>query len=436
MTREPTSKPNSAQPNSPTAPEPQPGYVEGRRLLAAGRALEAISHLQQALETEPEHPEILHTYGQALTQLERFPEACQALESSLARGPRDRAAVCNALGRVYERLDRISDAERQFREAIQLHFQLYAAHFNLARLLLSQGRLREGFSEYEWRWQTANFARLPCLQPRWKGQPLNETLLVHTEQGVGDTLQFCRYLPLIRERCRRVIFLCPPRLKTLFPVPHWADQVLFPDNVPADAFDAYLPLLSAPNIVSTELETIPAEVPYLTPEPRTIDLGPTHVTGARLKVGIVWGGSPTHAHEKFRSCPLSEWGPVLDVPGIAFYSLQTAPQRSQLSELSADRLKCIRDLDDLQRDFSDTAAMLRQLDLLITVDTAILHLAGGLALPVWGLLSHLPDWRWLRDRDDSPWYPTLRLFRQSSLGNWAELMVRVVQALRQKLENA
>ena len=189
-------------------------------------------------------------------------------------------------------------------------------------------------------------------------------------------------------------------------------------------------------MLGTDLHSIPQQAPYLTPVARSLELPPAHDPAARLKVGIVWGGSPTHAHERYRSCGLRDWQPVLSLPQVAFYSLQTAPQREQLAHLESPYRERVQDLDDLQHDFSDTAALLRQLDLLITVDTAILHLAGGLALPVWGLLSRRADWRWFEDRDDSPWYPTLRLFRQQQLGQWSDVMTRVADALRAKVETA
>ncbi len=433
-----TENPKPSAPVPPPIPvekEPHPQLVEGHRLLQEGKAEEAIAILREAQAVEPENPTILENLGLALMRLDRYDEACEALESCLLHAPRERANVCNSLGRVYQRLGRLDEAEASFREAIEEHFQFYQAHFNLGLLLLSQGRFPEGFREYEWRWQTSSFTPFRCLQPRWKGRTFNGTLLVHTEQGAGDTLQFCRYLPLIRQRCKRLIFVCPERMASMFTAPHWADEVLLPGTLAEASFDAYLPLMSAPFVLGTELESIPADMPYLTPEPRSVELGTSHVSSAKLKVGLVWGGSPTHANDQYRSCPLKQWESVLNVPGVAFYSLQNEPQRAQLHELDERTMARIRDLNDLQKDFSETAAILKQLDLLITVDTAILHLAGGLALPAWGLLSGVADWRWLRDRESSPWYPTLQLFRQETLGDWPGLMNRVAAALRTTVAN-
>ena len=389
---EPPPAPTTA--DEPVTPEVPPQRTDGIRLLEQGDYGGALAKLREAQAVQPDDPATLYHVGMALSKLDRFDEAYQALQSCLSRGPRDRALVHNAMGRALERLDRLEEAESCYRQAIDEHFQFYGAHFNLGLLLLSQGRLPEGLFEYEWRWQTSTFHPFRCLQPRWKGRQFDGTLLVHTEQGAGDTMQFCRYLPLIRDRIKRLIFVCPERLQHMFPTPHWADTVLVPGNLDEATFDAYLPLLSAPYVLRTQLDTIPHEVPYLTPEARHIALNDFVGTSkATFKVGIVWGGSPTHTHDQYRSCPLKDWTPVLEVPNVEFYSLQTAPQREQLAALESPQRDRVHDLDDLQNDFSDTAAILKQLDLLITVDTAILHLAGGLALPVWGLLSRVADWR-------------------------------------------
>jgi hypothetical protein len=226
------------------------------------------------------------------------------------------------------------------------------------------------------------------------------------------------------------MFFCPERLFSLFRSLPGVAEVRGPGNVQVSEFQSYLPLMSLPHVLGTTLESVPARVPYLQPDRRSLDLGPDPIPNPRLKVGLSWAGSPTYQNDKHRSCHLGDLAPLLDVPGVAFYSLQLGPRASEVHDLGS-RTGLVSDLSDRQADFADTAAAMEQLDLIISVDTSVLHLAGALGRPAWGMLTVRSHWPWLIDRQDSPWYPTIRLFRQSRLDDWAEVFTRAAVELAQ-----
>ena len=398
---------------------------ENNDLVQAGK------HYRDAMELDPTSLEANYNLGVVLADFGQMNEAAGQFRKSLELNP-NYAPAWNFLGVCDAAELRFDDAETNYRRAIELQFQFPLAHFNLGQLLLRIGRLEEGFEESEWRWQTPQFTPLQCVQPRWDGSDLNGTLLVHTEQGAGDAMQFIRYIPTVAKRCARIMLVCTENLEPLFRSVPGIDQIRGAGQIGNHEFQSWIPLMSLPHVLGTTLQSIPCDVPYLSPPPdrEPIDLGESHVPNAKRRVGISWAGSPTHANDQHRSCALESFAPILEVPGIAFYSLQIGTKADELALLGAlsDR---VRDLRDLQRDFSDTALIMRQLDLVISVDTAVLHLACALACPSWCLLSTRCDWRWMNDREDSPWYPTLRLFRQSHLDDWPELMSRVAAELRQ-----
>lgn len=301
---------------------------------------------------------------------------------------------------------------------------------------LKNGDFKRGWAECEWRWQTPKFTPFSCPQPQWQGQPMrDQTLLLYTEQGAGDAIQFVRYLPWVAQRCGQVKVVCPPSLLPLFAHLPGIDDLRTPGDIALEAFDAHLPLMSLPYLAQTTLETIPAIVPYLQADPSRCPLPPS---GDRPRIGIVWGGSPTHGNDRHRSTPLQAWEAVLQLSNLAFYSLQkgdgrrpvSRDHRAQALAQFPDTLP-VHDLDPIIQDYGDTAAVIAQLDLVISVDTSVAHLAGAMAKPCWTLLSYSADWRWLRDRNDSPWYPTMRLFWQTQPGDWAGVLSRVAAALRE-----
>ncbi|MHB1556072.1 MAG: tetratricopeptide repeat protein [Isosphaeraceae bacterium] len=398
------------------------GEAYERGDLAAARI-----HFENALALDPAANVARYNLGVVYRDLELDQEAWVHFIDVLARDGRA-AGAFNNLAILEERLGLYQAAETHYRRALAIKNDFPDAHFNLGMLLLRLGRFPEGFRESEWRWKTSKFTPFKVPHPLWDGQPLRGTLLVHSEQGAGDAIQFVRYLPMAAERCDRLIFFCPVNLFSIFEGLPGVSELRGPGEVQVSEFQTYLPLLSLPLVLGTTLDTIPCSIPYLAPQPRTIDLGPPSVPNPRLRVGIAWGGSPTHQNDRHRSCRLRDLAPLFDLLDVAFYSLQVGPQAVELNEPGPWTGRVV-DLGARVSDYADTAAVLRQLDLLIAVDTSVVHLAGALGVPTWVMISTRSDWRWLVDREDTPWYPSLRLFRQSRLDDWNELFSRAAGEL-------
>jgi hypothetical protein len=390
--------------------------------LAAARR-----HFEQALQLDPNAILARYNLGVVYRDLELSEDAWIEFLEVIARDNRV-AGAFNNLAILEERLGYYRAAEAHYRRALALKHDFPDAHFNLGMLLLRLGRFPEGFRECEWRWQTSRFTPFRVPHPLWDGRRLHGTLLVHSEQGAGDAIQFVRYLPIAAELCDRLLFFCPENLFSLFDGMPGVAELRGPGNVQVSEFHAYIPLLSLPLVLGTTLEAIPCRIPYLTPAPRSIDLGPPPIANPRLKAGLAWAGSPTHQNDRHRSCHLSDFAPLFAIPDVAFYSLQLGPQAAEQREAGIWTGRLV-DLGDRLGDYADTAAEIQQLDLLIVVDTSVLHLAGALGRPAWGMISARSDWRWMLDREDSPWYPSLRLFRQSLLDDWSEVFSRAAEAL-------
>ena len=267
-------------------------------------------------------------------------------------------------------------------------------------------------------------------QPRWDGSALaGNTIFLHAEQGLGDSIQFCRYAALVKDRGGTTILECQADLKEL--LQGFADQVIA-HGEPLPRFDCHCPLLSLPGIFRTSPATIPAQVPYLRARSDFQRKWARELEAlGGVKIGIAWQGNPQHDRDRHRSVPLRAFEPLAQVPGVSLLSLQKGPGSEQLREVKD--VWPIVDLGDRLHSFLDTAGVMAQLDLIVTIDSAVAHLAGALGVPVWVLLPRIPDWRWLLERVDSPWYPTMRLFRQQHSGAWADVFQRVVAALKSRL---
>ena len=414
----------------------RPVYPEAHFNLAAmladaGQRNEAIAHYRSAIDQRSDWPEAHYSLGHVLLACERIEEAERSFARAAALRP-SYAEAHNNLGITFRKRGRIEEALECFDRAIALSPNYADAHWNRAGALLLTGDYRQGFAEYEWRWQLHDFTspRRDFAQPLWRGETLaGQTILLHAEQGFGDTIQALRYVPLVAERGARVIVECQPQLRRL------AERLssVAAVQTQGDAlsrFDLHCPLMSLPLAFGTTLETIPAVVPYLRADPVDIEQWRrrTASDAALLKVGIVWGGSAANVYNRERSVPLRLLLPLLAVPGVSFYSLQKGEPSREAAELP----ESVRwtDWTNELRDFADTAALISNLDLVIGVDTAVCHLAGALAKPVWTMHPFAVEWRWLRDRSDSPWYPTMRLFRQKQRGQWIEVVSEVAAALR------
>ncbi len=394
----------------------------GTVLQQEGKSIEAIDCYQQGLKLDTNNAECVNNIGAVYYEQGNIQAAISYYQQALSLKP-DFVDAINNLGHAFVDLGQFKSALSCHYRALELQPENSTAHLEYALTLLLFGDLRCGFAEYEWRWRTSQLQPRQFEQPVWDGSSLQgKTILLHVEQGFGDSIQFIRYAPILSNQGAKVIVACYPELMRLFATVAGVEY-LSVSCEGLSAFDVQAPLMSLPRLLDTTLETIPANVPYLAP-PAECKFALS--SDAKLKVGIVWAGSPKRRKDSQRSCNLSDFMQLLDVPGIAVYSLQkdfSEPDRTLLHQ------HLIPDLSPHLNDFADTASAISQLDLVISVDTSVAHLAGALGKPVWVLLSFAPDWRWLLDRDDNPWYPTARLFRQIQPGNWQELFEDVKAAL-------
>ncbi len=399
-------------------------YNLGYAFQMQGKLEEAINFYEQALTLEPNFVLAHQNLGAILQEKGETQKAIACYYRLLEIAP-DYAEACYNLGWLLEG-SQLEKGIAFYNRAIEFDPDHTKAHVNRSFILLLLGKYKEGFAEYEWRWRRESTPARPFPQPLWDGSNLEgRTILLHSEQGFGDTIQFIRYAPLVQACGGHVVVECQQPLVRLLTTVAGVEKVV-PTGTTLPEFDVHAPLLSLPRILGTTLETVPAQIPYLNLS-HFPSLRLENLPGTYLKVGIVWAGNPMHRANPSRSCSLNHFLTILNIPGIAFYSLQKGAPVEELAQLSSKVL--LQDLSSQLNDFADTATVLAQLDLIITVDTAVAHLAGALGRPVWVLLSHRCDWRWMMEREDSPWYPTVRLFRQQQPGDWAGVFERVAEAL-------
>jgi Tfp pilus assembly protein PilF len=400
----------------------------GVALRDTGRVQDAVSSFRRALRLQPGEPDVLNNLGNALLAQHQYSEAIACFRDSLLRAPANPGINLN-LGNALRCSGRMGEAIQSLRRALELQPDLAEAHWDLAFALLLQGDLAQGFQEYEWRWRRPDFPLRRFASALWLGEDLaGRTLLVHTEQGAGDNIQFARFIGQLPQRGARVLLECPPSLAALFESVDGVSRVI-PKGDPLPEVDFHLPLLSLPQRLGVTLETIPTRTPYLQPPAnRCVVLPPPHCPqDVRLKIGLAWRGNPQHPNDHQRSLPLALLEPLFAVPNVAFYDLQLAPGPQFAGE--GAKQPALVPLEGLLRDFADTASVVSQLDLVIAADTSVAHLAGAQGRTAWILLPFAPDWRWMLAREDTPWYPTLRLFRQPTPGDWATVVRRVRDAL-------
>jgi tetratricopeptide (TPR) repeat protein len=410
----------------------RPDHVEalnglGVMLREQGRAVAAIAHFKRGLALAPDRADTHNNLAIALEQTGSLDDAIAHYQRAASLSP-NRAEIHNNLGNALEHRGRLDEAMACYERALALKPDYAEARYNRSLLLLLLGDFAQGWAEYEWRWRCkANPETGYLLRPRWSGEPLaGKTILIQTEQGFGDSLQFLRYLPAVAERGAKVLLAVPGPLHRLAKDLAGVKQAVS-EGDPLPDFDFYCPLLSLPRIFGTKIETIPALVPYLAPPADTSTAWAQRFSAARgFKVGLVWSGNPANRINPIRSIPLPALAPLWRVPGVDWFSLQIG---SPINEIALVPSQTIADLSPFLTDFAETAAAICHLDLVISVETAVAHLAGALGRPVWVPLTVVPAWRWLLDRADSPWYPTMRLFRQAALGDWT----RVVDALADDL---
>lgn len=414
----------------------RPDFVEAE--IHRGNALRMLKRFEEALasceRTVERWTDRAAAYGNraiVLHELQRFDEALADYDRAFAVDPDYPDALCNRGVTLYE-LGRFEEALASYARALAVRPDFVDAHYNEAHSRLLIGDLRRGFEKFEWRWQIEFFAshKREFSQPQWTGaeEIAGRTILLHAADGFGDTIHLCRYTPIVASRGARVVLEVQSSLHELMGSLAGSAHVFAKGDTLPD-FDLECSLLSLPRAFGTELATIPSTTPYLFVPPSrgsnwNARLGPRH----RPRIGLAWSGDPTHSNDRNRSIRLDAFLRFLTGIDATFVSLQREVRAADTAVLQArdDVLHFGAEL----KDFSDTAALISNLDLVVAVDTSVAHVAGALGKPVWILLPYIPDWRWLFDRDDSPWYPTARLFRQGDTRTWEDVIARVGTALR------
>ena len=448
--------------------ELSPDFPEGRNNLAialfdAGRIDEAIEQYRLALDLLPDHSNAHNNLGNALLKKRLFDQAIAEFQTAISQQPDYFEAMMN-LGVSYHALGETNRAIREFRQSLALQPEFYEAHLNLGQalcdlhdfdgaiaafrhaialrpdnpdahfhlsgVLLLTGNFSDGWREYEWRLLKSEigFSESQYPKPRWTGQDLaGKRILLHCEQGAGDVIQFCRLCSLLTQRGAHTILACPPQLFRLLRSLTGVSQLITHTPAPTE-YDYHCYLLSLPLLLGLRIETIPANVPYLHPEAALVEHWRTRFAhlGNRKKIGLAWAGNPMHTNDHNRSIPLAAFAPLAELRDTAFVSLQ---KDDPLKQSPPPGLELIDHTSELS-DYADTAALIANLDLVITVDTSVAHLAGAMNKPVWTLLPFHPDLRWLLNRPDSPWYPSMRLFRQSRPADWQTPIRTITDGLR------
>ena len=395
---------------------------------------DAVQQYRQALALSPDNAAVNHNLGIVLQMQQKIDQARVYYQRTIDLNPVNPGAL-NNLGKLYHDSNQLDQAIRCYQKAIQLEPAHADAHFNCALSLLMKGEFSAGWQEYEWRFKRKKWRKIyphRLKGPRWDGTVFKgRRLLVHSEQGFGDVIQFIRYLPRVKTLGGDVIFEVRPELKDLLQNYDGIDQLstLSFDSPPLEAYDYHVPLMTLPKLFGTSSGSIPARVPYLHASPAKVEFWQDRFQGTDYNIGLVWGAKTTYQHNK--TCPLELWLPLLNIARARFYGLQKGSAASQMENLPV----AVENLGQEFESFADTAGVIANLDLVISVDTSVAHLAGAMGKPVWVLLPYAPDWRWLLNREDSPWYPSMRLFRQPRQGDWQSVVDRIGRHLVERLQS-
>jgi Tfp pilus assembly protein PilF len=434
----------------------------GHILSIQGPSDEAIAALEKALVLRPGYPEVLDVIGVALSYRDRLEEALAASRQATAAMP-DSAITHNNLGTVLQKCELPEEAVAEYRKALELskgypeaqnnlgsalwdsgYFEegcrelakglelqpgYSAIEANLGMMMLTLGDFESGWKRYEARQKLIPVSLDHHPSAEWDGSDLHgKRIIIQPEQGFGDTIQFARYVPMVAGRGGRVILLCQPELRRILSTLNGVERVVGQDE-PLPEFEIRTRLMSLPGIFKSNLETIPGDVPYLCPEAGLVARWRERLAKETdgLKIGLAWAGSPTHPLDRQRSVGLTDLRGLGRVEGVRFFSLQKGTAGRQLPEVAGDLH--ITDWTGELNDFADTAALVANLDLVISVDSAVAHLTGAMGVPAWVLVQFAPDWRWLLNRTDSPWYPGMKLYRQSRRADWSTPIAQMIEQL-------
>ena len=413
-------------------------YNRGNALRDLGRLSEALAAYDITIRIKPDYAEAHCNRGVALKELSRLDDALASYDTALRIKP-DYAEAHSNRGNALKDLGRLNEALAAYDTALRIRPDSAEAHYNQSLALFLRGDLQAGWDKYEWRWRGGSKDLNPrdfsC--PPWDGAAIaGRSILLHAEQGLGDTIQFCRYAPLVAALGGRVVLEAPRRLLRVLSGLAGVRQ-LVADGDPLPAFDLHCPLMSLPGRFGTTVESIPADIPYLSAEPERVTHWRKRLASDDFKIGIVWQGGPNYKADSKRSVPLACFAPLAELSGVRLISLQKVHGLEQLQHLPhwMKVTELGEDFDTGPDAFVDTAAVMMDLDLVVTVDTAIGHLAGALGRPVWIAVQAVPHWVWMLDRDDSPWYPSVRLFRQTVRGDWDGVFFRMAAELADLLQD-
>jgi tetratricopeptide (TPR) repeat protein len=412
-----------------------PGYTEayinlGIIFRALGRFHEETACYHKAIQLDPRSAGAFFNLGRSFFDKEQFDKALACYEKVIRLNPNFAQAYMN-LGLVLRIKGRHEEALSCYQKVIQINPDDAEAHWNMANVLLLTGNFKPGWKEYVWLWKTIDCKkqRREFSQPAWNGCDIKgRTILLYAEYGFGDTIQFIRFAPLVAERGVKVIVECQRELVSLLQDSEGVQKVI-PQGDKLPDFDLQCSLMLLPVLFEISIDTIPNKIPYLTANPALVKKWHKRLLhdNSKMKIGIVWSGVSTS--KKF--CPLETFVPLAQLKCISFYSLQKGEAVKEVMNIPKGMQ--LYDYSNELTDFSDTAALIENLDLVISIDTSVAHLAGALGKPIWTLVPFVPDWRWLLNREDSPWYPTMKLFRQPLIGDWKSVFSTVLDNLQQKL---
>jgi len=411
-------------------------YNIGAAYQGLKRFDEALGSYQRAIEIDPVHARAYNNLGAVLTEQTKYAEATACLQHALQLDPNLAQSYCN-LGNILHEQAQWDESRPYFERAIALNPDFAAAHTNYAMVLLASGDFRRGWPEYEWRWKAGQLPRRPFEQPRWEGEPLHgKTVLLHAEQGLGDVFQFVRYAPLVKLLGATVIVECPKPLARLLSACPGIDQTIHAGDDPPP-FDFQAALLSLPRLFQTTLSNVPAQIPYLSADSELVTYWRERLSALPgFRIAVNWRGRAGQGFFRNRDIPLDHFTSLAAFP-ISLISLQKGATPEEFAEVNS-RIPIFHPGDDFDQSrggFMDTAAIMQNVDLVISSDTSLPHLAGALGAPVWVALPHVAGWQWMRDRTDSPWYPTARLFRQKSPDDWHTVFNDMRVALDQRLQS-